>query len=30
MFPIGDLEKTEVRKIALEEGLPNANRKDSQ
>jgi len=30
MFPIGDLEKPEVRKIALEAGLPNADRKDSQ
>ena len=30
LFPIGDLEKTEVRKIAREVGLPNAERKDSQ
>lgn len=30
MFPIGYLEKSEVRKIALEAGLPNATRKDSQ
>ncbi|MDD5770238.1 MAG: tRNA 2-thiouridine(34) synthase MnmA [Candidatus Gracilibacteria bacterium] len=30
IFPIGHLEKTEVRKIALEIGLPNALRKDSQ
>ncbi|MFK7780208.1 MAG: tRNA 2-thiouridine(34) synthase MnmA [Candidatus Gracilibacteria bacterium] len=30
IFPIGKLEKSEVRKIALEVGLPNANRKDSQ
>jgi tRNA-specific 2-thiouridylase len=30
IFPIWDLEKSEVRKIALEAGLPNANRKDSQ
>ncbi|MCP4523173.1 MAG: tRNA 2-thiouridine(34) synthase MnmA [Candidatus Gracilibacteria bacterium] len=30
MFPIGHLEKPEVRKIALEAGLPNAQRKDSQ
>lgn len=30
LFPIGNLEKIEVRKIALEAGLPNANRKDSQ
>ncbi len=30
LFPIGDLEKSEVRKIALEVWLPNAKRKDSQ
>lgn len=30
MFPIGHLEKREVRKIALEAWLPNATRKDSQ
>ncbi len=30
VFPIGHLEKSEVRKIALEAGLPNATRKDSQ
>lgn len=30
MFPIGHIEKPEVRKIALEAGLPNATRKDSQ
>lgn len=30
LFPIGHLEKTEVRKIAEEAGLPNATRKDSQ
>lgn len=30
MFPIWHLEKSEVRKIALEAGLPNATRKDSQ
>ncbi|MDD3646758.1 MAG: tRNA 2-thiouridine(34) synthase MnmA [Candidatus Gracilibacteria bacterium] len=30
LFPIGDLEKPEVRKIAEEIGLPNAKRKDSQ
>jgi len=30
LFPIGELEKSEVRKIAREAGLPNAERKDSQ
>jgi tRNA-specific 2-thiouridylase len=30
LFPIGDLEKTEVRKIAKQAKLPNADRKDSQ
>jgi tRNA-specific 2-thiouridylase len=30
IFPIGQLSKTEVRKIASELNLPNANRKDSQ
>jgi len=30
LFPIGELEKPEVRKIAREAGLPNAERKDSQ
>ncbi len=30
LFPIGDIEKSEVRKIALKAGLPNAKRKDSQ
>ncbi len=30
LFPIWDLEKSEVRKIALEAWLPNATRKDSQ
>jgi len=30
MFPIGDIPKTRVREIALEAGLPNATRKDSQ
>lgn len=29
-FPIGDLPKSEVRRIAVEEKLPNANRRDSQ
>jgi len=30
MFPVGDLLKPEVRKIAKEQNLPTANRKDSQ
>jgi tRNA-specific 2-thiouridylase len=30
MFPIGLLEKSEVRAIAAEQGLPSATRKDSQ
>lgn len=30
VFPIGHLEKTQVRQIATENGLPNANKKDSQ
>ncbi|KKP24302.1 MAG: tRNA-specific 2-thiouridylase MnmA [candidate division TM6 bacterium GW2011_GWF2_28_16] len=30
IFPIGDLKKEEVRKIAIENNLANANRKDSQ
>lgn len=30
MFPLGDMPKSEVRKAALEAGLPNATRKDSQ
>ena len=29
LFPVGDLLKTEVRRIALEIGLPNARKKDS-
>lgn len=29
MFPVGELHKTEVRRIALEIGLPNARKKDS-
>jgi tRNA-specific 2-thiouridylase len=29
LFPIGDLPKTEVRRIAAEIGLPNAKKKDS-
>ena len=29
MFPIGELRKTEVRRIAAEIGLPNAKKKDS-
>ena len=29
MFPVGELLKTEVRRIALEIGLPNAKKKDS-
>ena len=28
-FPVGELPKTEVRRIALEAGLPNAKKKDS-
>jgi tRNA-specific 2-thiouridylase len=30
LFPVGDLKKVEVRKIAEEQGLATANRKDSQ
>lgn len=30
MFPLGNMLKSEVRKIAREAGLPNAERKDSQ
>ena len=30
MFPIGNLPKSEVRRIALEANLPNARRRDSQ
>ncbi|UFX82944.1 tRNA 2-thiouridine(34) synthase MnmA [Candidatus Absconditicoccus praedator] len=30
LFPIGNMEKNEVRQIAKEIGLPNADRKDSQ
>lgn len=30
MFPLGDIDKSEVRKIAREAQLPNAGRKDSQ
>lgn len=30
LFPIGDLEKSEVRKIAREQGLVTADKKDSQ
>ena len=29
LFPVGELEKTEVRRIATEIGLPNAKKKDS-
>ena len=29
LFPIGELQKTEVRRIAVEAGLPNARKKDS-
>ena len=30
LFPLGDMPKAEVRNLAKEAGLPNANRKDSQ
>ena len=30
LFPVGDLKKTEVRRIATEQQLPTATRKDSQ
>lgn len=30
MFPLGDMPKSEVRRLAAEASLPNANRKDSQ
>ncbi len=30
LFPVGELEKSEVRAIAIERGLPNATKKDSQ
>ncbi len=30
MFPLGDMPKSEVRRIAVEASLPNATRKDSQ
>jgi tRNA-specific 2-thiouridylase len=30
LFPIGDIEKSQVRDIARKAGLPNAERKESQ
>ncbi|MDD2907086.1 MAG: tRNA 2-thiouridine(34) synthase MnmA [Candidatus Gracilibacteria bacterium] len=30
LFPVGNMEKSKVREIALKAGLPNATRKDSQ
>src|SRR3989338_255198 len=30
LFPVGDLQKSEVRKLARKFGLPNADKKDSQ
>jgi tRNA-specific 2-thiouridylase len=30
LFPVGELEKAEVRRIAAEKGLPNADKPDSQ
>lgn len=30
LFPLGDMTKEEVRKVAISANLPNANRKDSQ
>jgi tRNA-specific 2-thiouridylase len=30
LFPVGELEKPRVRELALEQGLPNAKKKDSQ
>lgn len=30
IFPLGNMDKNNVRKIAMEEGLDNANKKDSQ
>jgi tRNA-specific 2-thiouridylase len=30
LFPVGDMQKTQVRKLAIEFGLPTATKKDSQ